>query len=70
MIQIPLSKKEVVNVLKNVSVEASKDMLIITTEDVNPVIKAFIDYGIDFNEVEIIKESLMDTIFSKNEERV
>ncbi|UTI85538.1 hypothetical protein NIT60_02285 [Mammaliicoccus sciuri] len=50
--------------------EASKDMLIITTEDVNPVIKAFIDYGIDFNEVEIIKESLMDTIFSKNEERV
>ena len=40
-------------------------MLIITTEDVNPVIKAFIDYSIDFNEVEIIKESLMDTIFSK-----
>ncbi|MEN3966863.1 ABC transporter ATP-binding protein [Mammaliicoccus sciuri] len=70
MIQIPLAKKEVVNILKNVSVEASKDMLIITTEDVNPVIKAFIDYGIDFNEVEIIKESLMDTIFSKNEERV
>ena len=70
MIQIPLSEKEVVNILKNVSVEASKDMLIITTEDVNPVIKAFIDYGIDFNEVEIIKESLMDTIFSKNEERV
>ncbi|WP_232182615.1 ABC transporter ATP-binding protein [Mammaliicoccus sciuri] len=70
MIQIPLLKKEVVNILKNVSVEASKDMLIITTEDVNPVIKAFIDYGIDFNEVEIIKESLMDTIFSKNEERV
>ncbi len=70
MIQIPLAKKEVVNVLKNVSVEASKDMLIITTEDVNPIIKAFIDYGIDFNEVEIIKESLMDTIFSKNEERV
>ncbi|MES3696213.1 hypothetical protein ACM3BO_13360 [Mammaliicoccus sciuri] len=58
------------NILKNVSVEASKDMLIITTEDVNPVIKAFIDYSIDFNEVEIIKESLMDTIFSKNEERV
>ncbi|WP_436877290.1 ABC transporter ATP-binding protein [Mammaliicoccus sciuri] len=70
MIQIPLSEKEVVNILKNVSVEASKDMLIITTEDVNPVIKAFIEYGIDFNEVEIIKESLMDTIFSKNEERV
>lgn len=70
MIQIPLAKKEVVNILKNVSVEASKDMLIITTEDVNPIIKAFIDYGIDFNEVEIIKESLMDTIFSKNEERV
>ncbi len=70
MIQIPLAKKEVVNILKNVSVEASKDMLIITIEDVNPVIKAFIDYGIDFNEVEIIKESLMDTIFSKNEERV
>ncbi len=70
MIQIPLAKKEVVNILKNVSVEASKDMLNITTEDVNPVIKAFIDYGIDFNEVEIIKESLMDTIFSKNEERV
>ncbi len=70
MIQIPLAKKEVVNILKNVSVEASKGMLIITTEDVNPVIKAFIDYGIDFNEVEIIKESLMDTIFSKNEERV
>lgn len=70
MIQIPLSIKEVVNILKNVSVEASKDMLIITTEDVNPVIKAFIDYSIDFNEVEIIKESLMDTIFSKNEERV
>lgn len=69
-IQIPLSSKHMIKYLEGVSVEEMKDVLIITTQDVNPIIKTFIEHKLDFNEIEITKESLMDTIFSKNEERV
>lgn len=69
-IQIPLSSKHIIEYLENVSVEETKDVLIITTQDINPVMKTFMKHNMDFNEIEISKESLMDTIFSKNEERV
>ncbi|HCN61625.1 ABC transporter ATP-binding protein [Mammaliicoccus fleurettii] len=69
-IQIPLSSKHIIEYLENVSVEETKDVLIITTQDINPVMKTFMKHNMDFNEIEISKESLMDTIFSKNEERI
>ncbi|QTN10524.1 ABC transporter ATP-binding protein [Mammaliicoccus vitulinus] len=69
-IQIPLSSKHIIEYLENVSVEETKDVLIITTQDINPIMKTFMKYNMDFNEIEISKESLMDTIFSKNEERI
>lgn len=69
-IQIPLSSKHIIEYLENVSVEETKDVLIITTQDINPIMKTFMKHNMDFNEIEISKESLMDTIFSKNEERV
>lgn len=37
----------------------------IKTEDVNPIIRKLIENNVDFNEIEITKESLMDTIFKK-----
>ncbi|PTI28089.1 antibiotic ABC transporter ATP-binding protein [Mammaliicoccus vitulinus] len=69
-IQIPLSSKHIIEYLENVSVEETKDVLIITTQDINHVMKTFMKHNMDFNEIEISKESLMDTIFSKNEERI
>lgn len=69
-IQIPLSSKHIIEYLENVSVEETKDVLIIATQDINPVMKTFMKHNMDFNEIEISKESLMDTIFSKNEERI
>lgn len=69
-IQIPLSSKHIIEYLENVSVEETKHVLIITTQDINPVMKTFMKHNMDFNEIEISKESLMDTIFSKNEERI
>ncbi|RIN25015.1 ABC transporter ATP-binding protein [Mammaliicoccus vitulinus] len=69
-IQIPLSSKHIIEYLENVSVEETKDVLIITTQDINPIMKTFMKHNMDFNEIEISKESLMDTIFSKNEERI
>lgn len=67
-IQIPLSNKNVLEHLENVEVEELKDVINITTSDVNHVIQVFVAHKVDFNGVEITKESLMDTIFAKNEE--
>ncbi|WP_323703150.1 ABC transporter ATP-binding protein [Mammaliicoccus sp. Dog046] len=69
-IQMPTSNKHIVEFLENVNVEEMKDMLFITTQDANPVIKTLLEHHVDFNDIEISKASLMDTIFSKNNERV
>ncbi|GGI39437.1 ABC transporter ATP-binding protein [Mammaliicoccus stepanovicii] len=69
-IQIPVTYKNILNQIENVEIEEMKDVIKIITSDVNPVIQKFLALQIDFNEVEITKESLMDTIFSNDEERI
>lgn len=68
-IQIPLKNKKIIENLKDIEIEELKDILNIKTEDVNPIIRKLIENNVDFNEIEITKESLMDTIFKKDEER-
>src|SRR5699024_10793140 len=68
-IQIPLKNKKIIENLKDIEIEELKDILNIKTEDVNPIIRKLIENNVDFNEIEITKDSLMDTIVKKDEER-